>query len=563
MTIRHDNMIIETQLPLSQILSLEMHHTLNNHGTLRLNGVVEPERQRTCLQTHYQGQNIQFFQHQEAEPILIFSGKIQTVTYEKQNQWVTASIEAISYSIELDEDKKNRSFQNTNRTFNQLLDLITKESHARFNWEMGQDKPLNKPFIQYNETDWQFIRRLASYFNRPLQTSLHSLQPDFYFGIRSGKSQVLVDVTLLERGVSDDYYQNGGYEAGTSRHHYRYIKVKHRAFWELGDFVWDQGQKLTVMDQLAVFEKGELNFIQTLGAEGFLYQKTLYSQQLIGLNLPGTIRRTEKESLAVQLDIDKEEQAHYLWPWVPEIGNLSYLMPEVGSKAVLTFPSHDEKEAMATHLLRTNSNSQIYDHKANKQMVTQHQKTIGLYPDQLLLAGKGRNVMMALEDQTGVQLESNTSIRLKAQDQIQLTGQKVTLKAPEQILMQTAHSNIEMAQNFNFYAPVGVKTNSSRPYQPPVTVQPSQRSDPNHWPLSFGAQGAVPSVNLDQMDSDSIIDLATKGAVPNMAKGQTTIAMSELMNGEKAQDTTHAQVFASLGSHTLKGGSFIPTERED
>ena len=560
MSIRHENMIIESNLPTSQVLNLEMIHQLNQHATLRINLVIESDAQTSFLRTNYQGQNIQLLSHHEDAPLLIFSGKIQTLTYEKQNELITARVEATSYSIELDEEKKRCTFQDSTLTFRNLLDLITKDDHAHFMWEVEADQPLNKPFAQYDETNWCFIQRLASYFERPIYPILHSKKPSFHFGISSGKQQTIDEVNIVEIGISEHYYQSGGYEKGMLPEHYRYLKIKHRTPWQIGDFIWHRNRKLTVIEQRVIFEKGELMFANTLGAEGFFYQKTIYADQLTGLNLQGTIRQVKKESITIQLDIDTEEQAHYFWPWVPEAGNLNYLMPEVGSKVVLTLPTHDEQDGIATHLLRTNSGSPVYQNIENKQIVTQDDKTIGLYPEAILLSGKERSVTITLADREGIRLNSNKAIRLTANQQIELIGNKVTLDAPERLLMQTADSNIEIAKNFNLFAPQGVKTSSSRSHQPPTRQESTQGDDPNHWPLSYGALGAMPKVNLSQMNDDAIVGLATNGAMPQIARGQTAQVMIEMMGGKKAEETSYPRVFSSMDNYSMKGGSAVPRE---
>jgi len=185
------------------------------------------------------------------------------------------------------------------------------------------------------------------------------------------------------------------------------------------------------------------------------------------LNLQGTIRRVEKESIEIQLDIDHDEQIDYLWEWTPEVGNLNYLMPEVDSRVVLTFSTNDEEDARATHLLRANSDSGVYEEIDNKQIVTADDKTIGLYPGQLLLAGKDQGVSVTLGDQEGIRLDSDKSIRMRASEEIQLRGEKVIVVAPSQILIQTSESNIDIATNFNFFAPSGVVTSSEPPCQAP------------------------------------------------------------------------------------------------
>ena len=223
MRIQHENVVIESNIPIAHILTLDMDHRLNKHGTLSMNVMIKSDKQHVFLRASYLGQNIQFSSAFDAEEELIFSGKINNVTYKQKDGVTTASIEAISYSIELDEDKKQQSFQDTGMSFRALLDLITSENNARFNWQVESDRSLGKPFIQYDETDFEFTKRLASYFAKPIHVSLCTGRADFYFGVRTGISQNIDEATILEQGVSEVYYENGGYRNNVPREQYYWL----------------------------------------------------------------------------------------------------------------------------------------------------------------------------------------------------------------------------------------------------------------------------------------------------------------------------------------------------
>jgi len=561
MRIQHENIVIESSIPIAHMLTLHMNHKLNEHGTLNMKAVIQPEMHHAFLHGNYLGQNIQFSVELDSERHLIFSGKVNGVAYEQQADVLTTTIDAISYSVELDNQMMRRSFQQTDISFRALLDLVIEGTNARFSWQVGGDKKLEKPFIQYNETDWEFIKRLASYFERPIHVSLLSERADLYFGVRSGVRQHIDEATILEVGISEAYYQNGGYEKNVPRERYYYLKVKHREPWQLGDFAMDRNRKLTVIHTQAFFEQGELTFAHLLGAEGYVQQQTIYASHLAGLSLQGVIRKTEKESLTIQLDIDHDEQAHYLWRWMPEVGNLNYLMPEIGSRVALTFPTNDEKDAYGVHLLRTNTNSGVLERIENKEFVTAADKTIGLYPSQLFLAGKNHDVKLNLEDGEGIRLNSHTNIRMIASGEIQLKGKQVTVVAPDQVLMQTSRSNIDVATNFNLFAPKGVNTVSERPHDPSVRHQAiDKKTNPNQLPLAYGAMGAMPKSLGVNANQNELVNAATS-AMPRITGGQTAVAINEVMNGTHATPSTRS--FSSMGSFSMKGGSRVPVDETE
>ncbi|OAB35032.1 hypothetical protein [Paenibacillus glacialis] len=76
-------------------------------------------------------------------------------------------IESLSGSIQLDTQKRKRSFQDISMTYDTLLKNILKEHPgADISCNIGEGLPIGEPIIQYEETDWELINRLASHFQQ-------------------------------------------------------------------------------------------------------------------------------------------------------------------------------------------------------------------------------------------------------------------------------------------------------------------------------------------------------------------------------------------------------------
>ena len=558
MRIQHEHLIIESNIPIAHILQLDMKDQLNEHGKLTLKAIIQSEQKQAFIQGHYIGQNIRFLAETNDKHQLIFSGQITTVNYTNQDDVVTVTIVASSYSHTLDRVPKRRSYQNTTMKFEDILTALTSDTQIRFNWQAGNDRSIRQPFIQYDETDWEFVKRLASHLKRPIHVGLHSERADIYVGVKRGINRTLDEATIVAQGIDEIYYQLGGYERDESRELYTYVKVRNSEAWQIGDWVTHNRGQMTVIHVHASFEQGELTFTHTLGARGYLRQRTIYANQLKGLNLEGVIRRAEKESIAIQLDIDETDQANYLWRWMPETGNLGYIMPEVGSRVVLTLPTKNEKTAYGSRILRTNNNSPVYEQVENKQWKTVADKALGLFPEQLFLAGKNQGVRMSLEDQDGIHLSSNSTIRLRAREQIHLRGKNVTITAPDQVLMQTSQGNVDMENNFNLFAPEGTTTSSATPHDPPVRTgsQAHSKTD-NQLPFTHEANDDMP--REASSNQDEISNMAT-GVLPKMTGGRMT-GMNNITSGNQA--SKQSQTFASTGSLSTKGGSRVPKAEID
>ena len=66
-------------------------------------------------------------------------------------------------------EKKNRSFQNKQKTYvsleNEIMEVYSK---AMISDVASKKKELGKFIVQYQETDWEFLKRLASHFHTGL-----------------------------------------------------------------------------------------------------------------------------------------------------------------------------------------------------------------------------------------------------------------------------------------------------------------------------------------------------------------------------------------------------------
>ena len=168
-------------------------------------------------------------------------------------------------------------------------------------------------------------------------------------------------------------------------------------------------------------------------------------------------------------------------------------------------------------------------------------------------------------DERGIRMNGNNGIVLNAKGPININGEQVFIQAPDRVLMQTSQSNIEIAKNFNIFSPNGTRTTSTFPHQgKKKNRQVKSREDQNHWQLAYSALGAIPEANLAQLNQNSIIDFASKGAVPKIAKGQAIVAMNEVMSGKRVEGTSHPKVFSSLGDNfSMKGGLRVPQQTDE
>ena len=87
---------------------------------------------------------------------------------------VAVDLQVYSSSCKLDLKRKNRSFQDEQRSRGNLFSLLLKEYQGDFIWDQpGREGAVGKFLMQYQETDWEFLKRVASQKGYLLSPEIH------------------------------------------------------------------------------------------------------------------------------------------------------------------------------------------------------------------------------------------------------------------------------------------------------------------------------------------------------------------------------------------------------
>ena len=89
----------------------------------------------------------------------------------------------ISGTYLLDVIEKTRTFQDVNLPYESVVQaLVNNYDNCQFKMELNS-KAIGDIVVQYKETDWEFIKRLASQFNSLLIPECTLSGIKFYFGV--------------------------------------------------------------------------------------------------------------------------------------------------------------------------------------------------------------------------------------------------------------------------------------------------------------------------------------------------------------------------------------------
>ncbi|RKI66643.1 hypothetical protein D7V91_12030 [bacterium 1xD42-67] len=437
-TTNHTTLRMSGALNIEHLTALKLYVGVNAHGW----AIVEGEAGENALEQLSgalagREQNILTLDETGTEKCL-FAGVIREAELVQVGGYNRFHVELLSGTCLMDREVRSRSFQDVGRTYSQVAGQVCSEySGGAAICTVGEDKTLGKPVIQYRETDWEFLMRMASHCGGVLVPETHRGLPRLWFGFPERSFTCEFPEDTYTSGISQRYYELGGSAAGYSKTDFFYYDVESPQLCDLGWYTVFKGQPFIISEKYAILERGELIFTYRLGRPGLGWGKVLYNEKISGMTLLGEVLETARETLKLKLDIDAgwNPGGPYPYTWRPETGNFMYCMPKVGTRVSLYCPNYDEKTAIAVNCVRTNGGDcDRMSDPAKRSFVTEHGKEMNLYPGEMSLLG-GSNGQVQMLDEDGIIIGSEKPVVIRANLGAHFKARNIGFSSPKQELV--------------------------------------------------------------------------------------------------------------------------------
>lgn len=493
--ISYEKIQIHCSIDLQQLLTFELHVTRNTHACIELKAIIS-EEMHPVIFANWLGEQIMVTLLDEAgatQTTPLFCGFISNVELGYDGGYGTISISALSASWMLDLQKKFRSFQTPGFTFAGLLEKTAADTDGAGFMVSAEDSAIEKPIIQYDETDWGFAMRMASHMHTSLLPDVTSFAPRVFVGLPGERMVGELISPDYAFGVDERYFNFGHVELGYTKKQMSYYDVVVYHEFQLGDAVVFKGTRFIICEKHAKLEKGLLLFTYRLATKEYLGSKVLYNPQIQGASLCGTVLATTEEHLQVHLDIDAAQPPGdaYWYSWKPETGNLMYDMPQVGTKVNLYIPMHDERSGICVECVR--ENGEVHPETADtndRYLTTEHGMRMRMLPDDFTFLSFNSGNKFQMLDNFGNMFESSKVLNIKAKKDITFKGSRVILNAPKELTVVCRRwdmpSVINLCNNFDL---IGKKSRFNTDIPPqPDTVQKMMTAE-NLQNASFSVAG--------------------------------------------------------------------------
>ncbi len=458
---------------LAHLLELTISKKVNEHDRLRFTGIVPQELKDRYVEMTDPDTQIEVRQVSEnGSSIPLFTGKVLNIEVKAVRDIYYMEVEAISHSYDLDVKRKSRSFQNLNMSYSALVQQVVSDYTDVDVMDLAsKGAKLGTFTIQYQETDWQFLKRMASRFHTGLVSACGAGKPKFYFGVPDGGSKGNIEdfnYTVKKR-MSTYRVSSENYIPGIDENEFIYYQVETDKVLEIGNRVSFKGKNLYVSEVFTKMKEGLLKHSYTFCSQKGMSQNTIYHTGIVGASVQGRVIKVAKDNVKVHLEIDKEQSVGEAY-WFPYSSVYTaeghsgwYCMPELGDHVRVYFPSSKEEDAIALSSVRKNSEEGETNKLGNpdiKYFRTAAGKELMMSPNEILISAKDNQILIRLNDSDGIQIFSNKKIKVISQEDIMLDSQKkIVITAKEEINMTCKESNIKMADGNISITGKEVKTN--------------------------------------------------------------------------------------------------------
>ncbi|MEK5506834.1 NlpC/P60 family protein [Paenibacillus sp. FSL P4-0113] len=436
----YGNIKVNAPYEIIRLLDFELTQKINEHGKVYITALIPDEDHAKYDGLAHDEDVLEVYEMDEDRgTVSIFKGIVTNIRIAFKNGVYHMYIEAASFTYLMDQQRKNRSFQNGKLTYYQLFrELIDAYPHGDFIDLTDSNQKLDGFTIQYGESDWEFLKRMASHLQTGLIAEITSMFPRLWLG--ASKEQVKGELRSI----------NFSLQKTKSGPRYTYAEVEDTKRFELGDVVVFR-RKHWVIDQIhAEMKQGIMTYDYVLVPEEGIPRGVIHNQFIKGTSIEGKVidLNSENESVKLHLSVDsmqsKVEGCWFSYPTMYTGDGIGWhCMPELGDHVHLYFPSNKEKEARVVQSLRKRDyKGDEISQPSRKLFHTKTQKVARFDDKELALSTQKDKILVRLNPASGIHVYSHHDLTFHADTDLVLHGKKVQMTATREISLTCKTSYI-------------------------------------------------------------------------------------------------------------------------
>lgn len=430
---------------IKSIKELVIKNEINNHAEIYITGIIDKKYADKYIDITGASRRIKVYVDNDS-PKDIFNGVVTEIELNVRDEVYTIDIRGKSLSYTLDIEKVSRSFQDTSLTYHKIIKIILDKYDISYNISIP-DLQIGELLIQYEETDYEFLRRIISKFNVAIFTDCFRERCSIYIGTPDNKKNLRNQISdyKIEKNLEEYEYMKENYIADAKETDYISYSIKTLELLSIGDNIDFLNHRFYVYKAKYEISQGILVNHYNLRVKSGVRVKNIYNSKVCGSSIDGKIIGVSGEKVQIHLAIDKvQDKSKAYWFKFSTMsasndGSGWYCMPEIGDSVRVYFPSKLEAESFAVsavsdYVCEDPSSEDMMGNPDNKYLKTANDKLVKLTPDGVSLSCDSGQADVKFNTDGSVSIVSKNNVSIMAQNNVELISEKkVKVKASESI----------------------------------------------------------------------------------------------------------------------------------
>lgn len=328
---------------------LVIYEDAGNHSVMYLQAIMNAELDDYVFYDLPETISLNYIQNNQDK--ILFKGVISNSIIKKNGENRIIELEAKDATYWMDIDRKTRCFQNTEMTVSEVISEIMKGYERSDSLCNITDKPIGELIFQYEETDWEFLKRFLSKYNDSLYPAATYETIHFQAGLAIQSEAVNWDNRPYQKKKDFSrfaYLTKNGFTDLLPVQFTSYCLENYDVI-ALGSQIPYKGNSLYISGITRELKNGLLVNTYELKQKEAMVIERFYNSRLTGISQYATVTNTQRDRVQVIMHNDLIAESCYWYPFssvsASSDGSGWYCMPEKGESVRVYFPTENERDA--------------------------------------------------------------------------------------------------------------------------------------------------------------------------------------------------------------------------
>lgn len=437
--VNHEGVCLYCPIMLEYITKIKFEQKYGTHARIEIEGILHGEEDVEKVYSI----NMQDTILLKKKDKILFSGVPVKTELEKRGELYQIIMTGNSKSILLDLEKQQKSYQK-NTTFKEIFeDKIGNNGVIKMQASMEKQEK-RQLYVQYWETDWEFMKRIASQENAQICPDINAEKNSIIVGVPKGRE--ITDnfaMSELEKNIENFLKSQAEGQAKIDKE-YMTLKTKSYKNYKIGDRFCFEGYHLVLAGISMQYTDGLLEYTYTWKHEKGMKCRKKYNKKIKGSSIDGKIIKVERDRVKLHLCIDSSQSVSEAIFFPVAIGYTAegstglYTAMDEGEHVKLYFPSANEKDAYVRCVDKNDKEtSQHFSNPVSKCYGTPYGSSICTTENGVLITSRKDEIYIKMDDAEGIEIHSTEDIDIYSEKDIDIHCKKMKIKSEDKIILQT------------------------------------------------------------------------------------------------------------------------------